>query len=187
MKHPKLPARRDTRITSQYTPKDGSLLIGVARGFTGGGEIMYRIEADVLAGAVEDKKELAVIVNNLGLLVLAQLTNFNLAESLEELPRAVAAWGHIDIASCKRDDAVEALRIAQTTLHGKHGRGTEEDGPEEPDCPCNGSSHQTICAEMGCGFCSAAERMATKGTVLQVVPCDEHAYNCPDGLECQSE
>lgn len=197
MKHPKLPARRDTRITSQYIPKDGSLLIGVARGFTGGGEIMYRIEADVLAGAVEDKKELAVIVNNLGLLVLAQLTNFNLAESLEELPRAVAAWGHINATSPKKDDAVEALRIAQRTVHLQHGHQCGLDAPDivkgelcECLCECSGTVAQTICAEW-CDLCRAAQLSADAddGTraVLDIAPCEDHAYNCPDGPECQSE
>lgn len=156
-KHKALPARRDTRITSQYIPKDGSMVISVARGWTGAGEVLYRIDAEKLAGAIEDRKELAVIVNNLGLLVLAQLSGFNLADTLEGLPKSLAQWAHIDVAALVKDDAQEALHIAQQTIHGKHGRGTEGGGPAEPDCECNGTETQTICARFGCGFCGATE------------------------------
>lgn len=40
--------------------------------------------------------------------------------------------------------------------HASHGRGTADDGPEDPDCPCRGTSEQEECAKAGCGFCSAA-------------------------------
>jgi hypothetical protein len=162
------PPRRDSRITSQYIPDTGDILIGVARGITGGGEILYRIEPEKLAGAIEDRKELAVIVNNLGLLVLAQLSGFNLAESLDDLPRALAKWGHIekefDAAQAEKQVA-EALAIAQKTLrdqHFDHGQGDADDGPSDSDCGCRGGADQTICASAGCGFCRAAEDMARK-------------------------
>lgn len=161
MKRHNMPNRRDSRITSQYVPADGSIVIGVARGFTGAGEVLYRIDAEKLAGAMEDRKELAVIVNNLGLLVLAQLCGFNLADSLDELPKALATWGHIDVKELERDekaDIAAALAIAQKTVHGEHGReSTPGDGPDEPDCPCRGTPEQTICAGVGCGFCKAAD------------------------------
>jgi hypothetical protein len=154
-----LPPRRDTRITSQYIPKDGSMVISVARGFTGAGEVLYRIDAEKLAGAIEDRKELAVIVNNLGLLVLAQLCGFNLADSLDEIPKALAQWAHIDVKQLVQDDTEEALRIAQRTIHGKHGQPDSSGAaPAESDCGCRGEGpNQTICASFGCGFCSAAE------------------------------
>jgi hypothetical protein len=162
-KHKSLPPRRDSRITSQYIPADGSVVISVARGWTGSGEVLYRLEAEKIAGALEDRKELAVIVNNLGLLLLAQLTGFNLADSLDKLPAAMAEWAHIDVKSLKQDDAQEALKIAQARLremHSGHGVGDANDGPGDwSDCPCNGGTDQTICASAGCGFCHASEAM----------------------------
>lgn len=158
MKRRDWPARRDSRITSQYNPTNGEMLIGVARGYTGGGEVLYRIDAEKLAGALEDRKELAVIVNNLGLLVLAQLCGFNLAESLDDLPKAMAVWGHIDIKALKQDDAAGALRIAQRTLHQVHGHSCDPDGHAVEchcKCECEGTASQTICAEW-CALCRAA-------------------------------
>lgn len=109
------PARRDSRVTSQFIPETGDIVIGVARGITGSGEVMYKITPEVLAGAIEDRKELAVIVNNLGLLVLSQLCGFNLAESLDYLPRVLAKWGHMEKAFnavAAEKQVAEALAIA---------------------------------------------------------------------------
>lgn len=157
-----LPPRRDCRITSQYIPSTGDIVIGVARGFTGSGEVLLKLEPEKLAGAVEDRRELAVIINNLGLLALAQLTGFNLAENLEGLPKALAKWAHIDRKVLERADAAEALRIAQQTIHSGHGNNDAGDGPDGSDCGCNGTDQQTICAEFGCGFCLEAEAMAQR-------------------------
>lgn len=161
-KHKALPPRRESRVVSQYIPADGSIVIGVAKGWTGSGEVLYRLEAEKLAGAIEDRKELAVIVNNLGLLVLAQLCQFNLAENLTELPKALAKWAHIDMKALKaedeKDQIAEALAIAQKTLrdkHANHGHGTADDGPSDSDCGCRGGADQMICASAGCGFCLA--------------------------------
>lgn len=155
-KHHKLSTRRDTRITSQFIPQDGSIVISVARGWTGAGEVLYRIDAEKLAGAIEDRKELAVIVNNLGLLVLAQLTGFNLADTLEALPKSLAAWGHIDVKVLIKDDTAEALRIAQMAMHGAHGDINQPDKAPNQMCECLGTVHQTICAEW-CSLCRAAQ------------------------------
>lgn len=154
-----LPPRRDTRITSQYIPADGSTVISVARGWTGAGEVLYRIDQEKLAGAIEDRRELGVIVNNLGLLVLAQLCQFNLANSLDGIGAALATWGHIPVKEALAQDKIdEALAIARRTIHGKHGiESTPGDGPDEPECACTGGADQTICAGVGCGFCRAAE------------------------------
>lgn len=140
------PARRDCRLTSQYVPDDGSIVIGVAKGgVSGAGEVMYRLESEKLAGAIEDRKELAVIVNNLGLLALSALCGFNLAESLEELPKSLAKWGHIDVAALTAEDKTEeALRIAQKTMAdlaektecGKESDGTLCDLPSNHDGAC---------------------------------------------------
>lgn len=168
MKRHKWPPRRDSRITSQFIPETGDILIGVARGITGSGEILYRLEPDKLAGAIEDRKELAVIVNNLGLLVLAQLSGFNLAESLDELPKAIAKWAHIDVQALKKDeqaDMAEALRIAQKTVHGMHGHHCGLDAPDfakgetcDCVCSCTGTLDQTIC-EQHCDLCRDAARL----------------------------
>jgi hypothetical protein len=40
--------------------------------------------------------------------------------------------------------------------HADHGRGTVENGPDDPDCPCRGTSRQGECSANGCGFCLAA-------------------------------
>lgn len=167
-RHKQLPPRRDTRITSQYIPADGSIVISVARGWTGAGEILYRLEAEKLAGAIEDRKELAVIVNNLGLLVLAQLSGFNLADSLDELPKALAEWGHIDVKALtdaeEADNIQKALTIAQKTVHQMHGH---EGGCEAREqargectckCDCEGTEGQIICAQY-CDLCRDNEQL----------------------------
>jgi hypothetical protein len=161
------PARQDSRITSQFIPDTGDIVIGVARGFTGAGEVLYKLTPEVLAGAIEDRKELAVIVNNLGLLVLAQLSGFNLAESLDDLPRALAKWGHMEKEfdeAQQEKQAQEALAIAQKTVHGKHGHYCGLDAPDfakgetcECICECTTTSAQTICANNGCELCRAME------------------------------
>lgn len=40
--------------------------------------------------------------------------------------------------------------------HGDHGRGSIEQGPDDPDCPCRGTTDQLDCALAGCGFCTSA-------------------------------
>jgi hypothetical protein len=43
--------------------------------------------------------------------------------------------------------------------HSEHGRGDEEYGPDDPDCPCRATSEETVCAKAGCGFCRASIHM----------------------------
>jgi hypothetical protein len=40
--------------------------------------------------------------------------------------------------------------------HSNHGRGANECGPDEEDCPCRATSFQYECASNGCGFCICA-------------------------------
>jgi hypothetical protein len=156
------PARQDSRITSQYVPDTGDIVIGVARGFTGAGEVLYKLTPEVLAGAIEDRRELAVIVNNLGLLVLAQLSGFNLAESLDDLPRALAKWGHMEkeFTEAQREKQMaEALAIAQKTVHGMHGHSCDPDNGIECSgcvCECTGTPSQMICAKW-CTLCKESD------------------------------
>jgi hypothetical protein len=62
----------------------------------------------------------------------------------------------------KESDRIEArkkLKVYQPQLgvHLLHGRG-DDAGPDDEDCPCRGTPTQTMCADMGCGFCVAAEQ-----------------------------
>ena len=63
------------------------------------------------------------------------------------------AAAHADKA---RIDAI-VRRSNERVEHSDHGRGTEDDGPDEPDCACCATDKQAVCAEAGCGFCRAAE------------------------------
>jgi hypothetical protein len=40
--------------------------------------------------------------------------------------------------------------------HSEHGRGNDDHGPDDPDCPCRGTLDEKQCADSGCGFCRAA-------------------------------
>lgn len=42
--------------------------------------------------------------------------------------------------------------------HKGHGSGTEEDGPDDCDCPCRTTAEHKDFAVEGCGFCEAQER-----------------------------
>jgi len=172
MKKRTRPETKRTTITSVYDTKTGQVLIGVDRGtYATVGQVLYRLEPEKLAGAVEDRKELAVIVNNLGLLVLAQLTGFNLAESLDGFGAALAKWGHIDVKQLTESDTDDKVReaaalvIAQKTVHGKHGHRCGPDAPDfskgetcECECECTGTPEQTVCATNGCDLCYGDDR-----------------------------
>jgi len=59
-------------------------------------------------------------------------------------------------------DEIHAARIElAANPHATHGLGTA-DGPDEPDCPCRGTTEQDQCAIAGCGFCRAAASPATE-------------------------
>lgn len=38
-----------------------------------------------------------------------------------------------------------------------HGKSSDGETPDDPDCPCRGGKGQAECAYQGCGFCAAAE------------------------------
>lgn len=50
--------------------------------------------------------------------------------------------------------------IAGVLAHIDHGRGDEDSGPFDPDCPCRGGDAQELCARSGCGFCRCAPTAA---------------------------
>jgi hypothetical protein len=76
--------------------------------------------------------------------------------------------------------------------HLNHGRGNAEDGPDDPDCPCLGTTDQPECAVDGCGFCKFAEMICEncngRGTMGYIVggisfdctPPKAHEPECPD-------
>lgn len=171
------PDRRDVGIVSAYNPENGEVVVAVRRGlFAAAQDILYKIQPEVLAGACGDRKQLATIINNVGLMVVSQLCGFNLAESLDEMPKSIAKWGHIDLAALRQDDKDDAereaaaLRTAQLAMHRGHGSGAVYAGPSTEDCSCRTSSAQTICAEAGCGFCKAQGFHDQLSPVLEMDP-----------------
>jgi hypothetical protein len=44
----------------------------------------------------------------------------------------------------------------RTGDHAAHGRGTADEGPDEPDCMCRNTALEQVCADAGCGFCCAS-------------------------------
>jgi hypothetical protein len=40
--------------------------------------------------------------------------------------------------------------------HNQHGRGSEERGPDDSDCPCRKTPYESQCAQAGCGFCRSS-------------------------------
>lgn len=48
------------------------------------------------------------------------------------------------------------------SVHGLHGRGSPDDGPDEIGCPCTDTEQALACADAGCGFCVAAEVRARR-------------------------
>ncbi len=163
MKKRRTEPQRDIRVTSRLQA-DGEMLISVARGkYSTGSEVLYRVEREKLLGAIKDKKELATIVNNLGLLALAQLCGFNLANSLEGMSEKLAEWGHIKLDK-PSPTPEEALMIAQRTVHGRHGCTCDLAAPMEEchcTCVCADTSVQTICAGIGCMICKRADKALT--------------------------
>lgn len=110
------PERRSVTLTSAYLPGTGQVVLDVTRGAFGGSNgVLYKLDETVLAGAIEHTRELAVVINNVGLLVLSQLIGFTLGDSLEGLPAAIAKWAHIDVAELKRLAAEEAEDEARTS------------------------------------------------------------------------
>src|SRR5262245_55815451 len=61
--------------------------------------------------------------------------------------------------------------------HDKHGRGTEADGPDEPDCACRDTDEEKACARAGCGFCKASVEHKEKPPRH----CDDYLDN-PNGV-----
>jgi hypothetical protein len=110
---------------------------------------MIRVTEDELVAALDSTKEFAPVLTKLGILVLAQLTGFNLALGPDALIEHAARWAGVDVKGLREAAAAER--------HKGHGAGTADDGPDEPDCPCRDGQLQAECAGHGCGFCLAAQ------------------------------
>lgn len=104
--------RADAPVTAIRLVADGEIAIGIRRGLFGHpGTVMLRVDDAAIVGCVEDRSELAKLVNNVGLLVVSQLFGHNLAEGVEGLGASVAKWAGINLEALKReaeaDDAQE--------------------------------------------------------------------------------
>lgn len=69
-------------------------------------------------------------------------------------------------------------RNLMTNQHAKHGRGTEADGPDDPDCECRGTAKEKACAKAGCGFCKASIEFMVKL---------KHRKHCDDYINDQTQ
>lgn len=97
-------------------PHLGEVVFGVRTGQYGHPTTtVLRIEAERIAGAVEDGSELGEVVTQLGLLTLAALLRFNLAEGPDELARRFAKWAGIDLSKLKKEAEQEAAAEPGTT------------------------------------------------------------------------
>lgn len=74
---------------------------------------------------------------------------------------------HLDLDAVIRRAGV--IKAAHDALdHSDHGRGTAEDGPDDPDCPCRTTEKQKVCAASGCGFCICAEPKPVNAVVADL-------------------
>lgn len=69
--------------------------------------------------------------------------------------------------NAKKDPASNTtpkIKTLKSIDHSTHGRGTENDGPDDEFCPCTTERQETIdeCATSGCGFCRCYMSSATK-------------------------
>lgn len=64
-------------------------------------------------------------------------------------------------AACECDAGIACMYPnAEANLgrdHSEHGRSSDGDGPDDPDCPCRETEKEAECASRGCGFCRAAQ------------------------------
>lgn len=102
--------RTDAPITALRLEAKGEIVIGVRRGLFGHpNDVVLRVDDTSIVGCVEDRAELAKLVNNVGLLVVSQLFRHDLAEGVDGLGKSIATWAGIDLdklaAEAAADDA----------------------------------------------------------------------------------
>jgi len=111
------PETRTTAISSHFNNETGEMSVIVKRGaLSSSGAVMYKLDRTTLEAMAHptERQALAVAVNNLGLLVLSQLTGFSLAENLDKLGPWIRKWAHLGPAPKLTDDQI--LAIAQKNL-----------------------------------------------------------------------
>lgn len=100
--------RADAPVTAVRRVAEGEIAIGIRRGLFGHpGTVLLRINDASIVGCVEDKAELAKFVNNVGLLVTAQLFKHSLADGIEDLGKSIAKWAGIDLEALAKAAAEE--------------------------------------------------------------------------------
>lgn len=101
--------RADTSLTVVRRVADESIVVGVRKGTFGHpGTVILRVDDLSLAGMIEEKAELAKFINNVGLLAVSQLFNYNLAEGLDGLGKHLAKWAGIDVDALLKAAAEDA-------------------------------------------------------------------------------
>lgn len=101
--------RADLAVTALRREIDGEIVIGVRKGLFGHpGTVILRVDDASLVGCVEDREELAKLVNNVGILAVSQLFNHNLAEGIEGLAKTIVRWAGIDLEALKAEAEQDA-------------------------------------------------------------------------------
>lgn len=107
--------RADASLVAVRRVMQGDVIIGVRKGLFGHpNPVMLRLDDASIAGCAEDKTELAKFVNNMGLLVVSQMFNHNLAEGIEKLGESIARWAGIDLEALRKAAAEEAAATVET-------------------------------------------------------------------------
>lgn len=105
------PVRNDCHIVSVLDQMTGKMHFGVRRGaFGGSDEVGITLNPEDLAGAIENVAEMAKLINNLGIMVMAKLIDFDLARLAGEpelWPKQFAQWAHIDVEALLKEAAEE--------------------------------------------------------------------------------
>lgn len=110
--------RADVSITAMRLDSEGEVVIGVRYGLFGHPRnVMLRIDDEALVGCVEDRAELAKLVNNVGILVTSQLFGHNLAEGIEKLGETVALWAGIDLDKLRAEAAASEIPVPLAEPH----------------------------------------------------------------------
>lgn len=105
--------RADAPVTAIRRAMQGEIVIGVRKGLFGHpGTVILKIDDASLVGCVEDRAELAKLVNNVGLLVVAQLFRHDLTQGIEGLAKTIVAWAGIDLEALQKAAEEDPERIS---------------------------------------------------------------------------
>lgn len=137
-------ARKKLKTTTQLVAirrtSQGETIIGVQKGLFGHpGTVILRIDDASLVGCVEDRAELAKLVNNVGILAVSQLFRHDLSQGVEGLAKTIVAWAGIDLD-----------KLAEAALEDPEGISGFSPGPDSgnervcPVCEAAGFTPETI-------------------------------------------